>query len=309
MKVIAITPRGYCKGVVNSIKIALDTKEKYNCPIYILGEIVHNKNVTNALAKLNIISLDISKKTKEEYIDEINEGVIILSAHGSSEAIKNRIKNKNLILVDSTCPFVYKSFDIIKEYSKNHDIIYVGKKNHEEALAAKSLNENKVHIIESPNEINNLNINSTPVVTNQTTMSKNDINEVFENVKNIYNDAILIDEQCNATSLRQNAILNCNEQIDLFYVVGDTNSNNSKKLCSLASKKAKTYLINDVRDINIEDLQNCETVAVTSGASTPTYLTNQVIDFLEKFNYNDINTHIKPLVLEDKILEEFIKKD
>lgn len=306
MKVIPITPRGYCKGVVNSIKIALDTRKKYSCPIYILGEIVHNKNVTNALAKLNIISLDISKKSKEDYINEIDKGVIILSAHGSSEAIKKRILEKNLILVDSTCPFVYKSFDIISNYSKNHDIIYVGKKKHEEALAAKSLNENKVHIVESIDDLSNLDIVSTPIITNQTTMSMQDIHLIYNEIKNKYSDAILINEQCNATSLRQNAILNCNSKIDLFYIVGDTNSNNSKKLCALASQKAKTFLINDVNDININDLRNCTCVAVSSGASTPTYLTNQVIEYLENFNYDDKKTHQKPLVNIDNILKEFM---
>lgn len=306
MKVISITPRGYCKGVVNSIMIALETRKKYLCPIYILGEIVHNKNVTKALEKLNIISLDIKEKTKEQWIDEINEGVIILSAHGSSQKIKDLITNKNLILVDSTCPFVYKSFDIIKKYSENHDIIYVGKHNHEEAIAAKSLNENKVHIVSSIDELNNINILTTPVVTNQTTMSKFDINSIYNEIKNKYVDALLIDEQCNATSLRQNAIINLNENVDLFYIVGDVNSNNSKKLCTLASQKAKAILIDDVRDISIEDLKNVNTIAVSSGASTPTYLTNQVIEFLEQFNYEDIKTHNKPVVDLDNILKEFM---
>ena len=306
MKVISITPRGYCKGVVNSIKIALETRKKYLCPIYILGEIVHNKNVTKALEKLNIISLDIKEKTKEQWIDEINEGVIILSAHGSSQRIKDLITNKNLILVDSTCPFVYKSFDIIKKYSENHDIIYVGKHNHEEAIAAKSLNENKVHIVSSIDELENINILTTPVVTNQTTMSKFDINSIYEEIKNKYKDALLIDEQCNATSLRQNAIINLNENVDLFYIVGDVNSNNSKKLCTLASQKAKAILIDDVRDISIEDLENVNTIAVSSGASTPTYLTNQVIEFLEQFNYEDPKTYNKPVVDLDNILKEFM---
>ena len=306
MKVISITPRGYCKGVINSIKIALETRKKYDCPIYILGEIVHNKNVTKALEKLNIISLDINQKSKEQWIDEINEGVIILSAHGSSQKIKDLIINKGLILVDSTCPFVYKSFEIIDKYSKNHDIFYVGKHNHEEAIAAKSLNESKVHIVSSLDELDSLNINSTPVVTNQTTMSKYDINSIYNLIKEKYNDAILIDEQCGATSLRQNAILNLNENIDLFYIVGDVNSNNSKKLCSLASQKAKATLINDVNDINIEDLKDINVVAVSSGASTPTYLTNQVIEFLQQFNYQDIKTHKKPIVDLDNILKEFM---
>lgn len=306
MKVISITPRGYCKGVVNSIMIALETRKKYLCPIYILGEIVHNKNVTKALEKLNIISLDIKEKTKEQWIDEINEGVIILSAHGSSQKIKDLITNKNLILVDSTCPFVYKSFDIIKKYSENHDIIYVGKHNHEEAIAAKSLNENKVHIVSSIDELNNINILTTPVVTNQTTMSKFDINSIYNEIKNKYVDALLIDEQCNATSLRQNAIINLNENVDLFYIVGDVNSNNSKKLCTLASQKAKAILIDDVRDISIEDLKNVNTIAVSSGASTPTYLTNQVIEFLEQFNYEDPKTYNKPVVDLDNILKEFM---
>ncbi len=305
MKVISISPRGYCKGVVNSIKIALETRKKYSCPIYILGEIVHNKNVTNALAKLNIISLDISKKAKEDYINEIDEGVIILSAHGSSEAIKKKILEKKLILVDSTCPFVYKSFKIISNYSKNHDIIYVGKKTHEEAIAAKSLNENKVHVVETINDLKNLNISSTPIITNQTTMSKQELNSIYTKIKDKYNDAILINEQCNATSLRQNAILNYNENIDLFYIVGDKNSNNSRKLFDLASKKAKTFLINDVNDINIDDLKKCQCVAVSSGASTPTYLTNQVIKYLENFEYSDKKTHQKPIVNIENIINEF----
>lgn len=306
MKVISITPRGYCKGVINSIKIALDTRKKYDCPIYILGEIVHNKNVTIALSKLNIISLDINLKSKEQWINEIDNGVIILSAHGSSQKLKDLIINKGLTLVDSTCPFVYKSFDMIKKYSEHHDIIYFGKHNHEEAIAAKSLNENKVHIVSSINELNNINISSTPVVTNQTTMSKYDINSIYEEIKKLYEDALLIDEQCNATSLRQNAIINLNENVDLFYVVGDVNSNNSKKLCALANEKAKAILINDVRDINIEDLKNVNTVAVSSGASTPTYLTKQVIEYLTQFSYEDSKTHNKPYVDFDNILKEFM---
>lgn len=284
MEIQRVVPSGYCKGVINAIKIAKDTRIIYpNDDIYVLGMIVHNSFVINELSQLGIITLDDSNTTKEDLLDTIEQGVVIFTAHGISDKIKNKALDKGLICIDATCSDVLKTKEILIKYLiDEYDVIYFGKKKHPEAEAILSIDKH-IHLITNKEDIFNLNINNKKIfMTNQTTMSSLELEEYIKLVKQKYPNCIIQKEICNATSSRQLAILNLKD-IDLLYVVGDEKSNNTNKLVEIGQKSSikQVKLISNYKDINDSDLININKIAVTAGASTPPILIDEVINYLK----------------------------
>lgn len=297
MKVIEVSPRGFCVGVVNALKIALNAAKDKSLPqpIYILGNIVHNHYISEALKELGLITIEDKSKTRLELLDMIDKGTVIFTAHGVSEKVIKKAKDKGLYFINATCKYVDKTNKYIKEkLNLGYEIIYIGKKNHPEPEGAIGINPQKIHLIETINDLNNLTINSPKIaITNQTTMSFWDVEEIANKIKEIYPHAEFLNEICNATQIRQEAILKEAIKADVTIVVGDPLSNNTNKLAQISEKKANTkaYRIESIEEIDLEWFKDCKTVAVTSGASTPTAITNEVINFLKQFNYHDISTH------------------
>ncbi len=282
MEIKRIVPSGYCKGVVNAINIAKKTKEMYQDKnVYVLGMIVHNTYVTKNLEKLGIITLDDTNKTKEELLDEIDNGVIIFTAHGTADYIKEKALNKGLICVDAACVDVNKNKETVINYlNHGYEVLYFGKKNHPESLAILSINKDKIHLITSKEDIDSLNISGDIVITNQTTMSYLELNDLFMYAKKKYPNILIEKEICNATSTRQKAVSDIKDG-DLLYVVGDVKSNNTNKLAQIGKKNfKKVLLINNKDEINDNDLKDVNKVYVTAGASTPPILIDEVINYL-----------------------------
>jgi len=285
MIVKKITPRGFCKGVYNAVNIVKKSLEDQTLPrpIYVLGFIVHNKSVVEELKDLGAITLDDRLTSRLDLIKDITQGTIILSAHGTDEAVKERILNNGLTLIDATCNDVYKTHDSIKEYlEKGYNIIYIGKMNHPETNASLSISP-KVTLVETIEDLNNIRINEPIFVTNQTTFSINDITPIHNKIKELYQEVIITEEICNATRFRQNAIIEGNQDVDFCYIVGDPRSNNSKNLVkiSIETTNTPTKLIESVKDIDLKDLLGVKTISVSSGASTPNRLTQEVIEYLQ----------------------------
>ena len=283
MEVKRVVPSGYCKGVVNAIKLAKQTRiDNPNEKIYVLGMLVHNSFVSEELNALGIVTLDDSKKSKEELLDEVDEGIIIFTAHGISGAIKQKAIDKGLKYVDATCVDVLKTQNIIKDYIKDgYEIIYFGKKKHPEAEAVLSISD-KIHLVTNEDDLINLNLNNKKLfLTNQTTMSYLELADLIEKTKQIYPDIVIQKEICNATSSRQEAITKLND-CDLLYVVGDSKSNNTNKLVDIGRKQGikKVMLIHNFKEINLEDLKDVDKIYVTAGASTPPVLIDEVINYL-----------------------------
>ena len=284
MEIKRVVPSGYCKGVVNAINIVKKTKEQYpNENIYILGMIVHNSYVSKQMEDLGVITLEDPNLSKEELLDTIDKGVVIFTAHGISDKIKQKALDKGLICVDASCVDVLKNKDLIKSYlDKGYDVVYFGKKNHPEAEAILSLS-NSIHLVSNISDIDNLNIsNDNLFITNQTTMSYLEVEDMLKLIKDKYPTCIIQKEICNATSSRQLAITNIKDG-DVLYVVGDVKSNNTNKLKEIGSKYfKKVFLINNYKEINKKDLVNENKIYVTAGASTPPILIDEVIDYLSK---------------------------
>ncbi len=284
MEIKRVVPSGYCKGVVNAINIVKKTKEQYpNENIYILGMIVHNSYVSKQMEDLGVITLEDPNLSKEELLDTIDKGVVIFTAHGISDKIKQKALDKGLICVDASCVDVLKNKDLIKSYlDKGYDVVYFGKKKHPEAEAILSLSNN-IHLVSNISDIDNLNIsNDNLFITNQTTMSYLEVEDMLKLIKDKYPTCIIQKEICNATSSRQLAITNIKDG-DVLYVVGDVKSNNTNKLKEIGSKYfKKVFLISNYKEINKKDLVNENKIYVTAVESTPPILIDEVIDYLSK---------------------------
>lgn len=284
MEIKRVVPSGYCKGVVNAINIVKKTKQEYpNENIYILGMIVHNSYVSKQMEDLGVITLEDPNLSKEELLDTIDKGVVIFTAHGISDKIKQKALDKGLICVDASCVDVLKNKDLIKSYlDKGYDVVYFGKKKHPEAEAILSLSDN-IHLVSNISDIDNLNISNDKLfITNQTTMSYLEVEDMLKLIKDKYPTCIIQKEICNATSSRQLAITNIKDG-DVLYVVGDVKSNNTNKLKEIGSKYfKKVFLISNYKEINKKDLVNENKIYVTAGASTPPILIDEVINYLSK---------------------------
>lgn len=303
MKVYPITPRGYCKGVVRAIELA--KKQAYQDNVYILGMIVHNQYIVDALCNLGVKTIDQKGASREELLAQVDQGTVIITAHGASENVINQAKAKNIQVIDATCPDVIKTHDLIKSYlAQGNEILYIGKAGHPESEGALSIDLEHIHLIEKKSDLDLLDPNLNYVITNQTTMSLYDVYDLCEYAKSKLVNLTIAKETCQATTVRQEAIAKINDDVDVIFIVGDPHSNNTKKLASIAHDKSHkdTYMIESVEDIDITMLKNKKTAAVSSGASTPTYLTNQVISYLRQFDYQDSSTYPKPTIDLNKII-------
>ncbi|BAD39895.1 4-hydroxy-3-methylbut-2-enyl diphosphate reductase [Symbiobacterium thermophilum] len=289
MEVIKITPRGYCHGVVGAIQLVRRVARDPNVPrpIYVLGQIVHNRHVVEEMEALGVITLD--GEDRLSLLEKIDAGTVIFTAHGVSPAVKIRAREKGLYVVDATCPDVTRTHELIAELvSRGYEVIYIGKKGHPEPEGAVGVAPGHVHLVERAEDLEALSFapGQKLAVTNQTTLSQWDTQALMEQVKARWPQTEIYNEICLATQQRQEAVARMAPEADLVIVVGDRRSNNSNRLVQVAQELAarEAHLVDSVEEIDPAWLKGKRKVAVTSGASTPTHITRAVIEFLEKYN-------------------------
>jgi len=307
MDVKLIKPNGFCHGVVTAIKKSV-AAANLEGNVYVLGMIIHNEIVVNELEKLGIKTIDDKTKTRLQLLDDIEEGTVIFTAHGVSDEVYMKALSKGLKVIDATCRDVKKTHNIIKEYVENdYDVIYIGKNNHPETEGCITFNTERIHLITKIEEVDQLNIdNERIIITNQTTLSILDINDIINKIINKYPKSEFINEICNATQTRQQAIIDSTD-VDLIVIVGDPRSNNTQKLVEIGNNKTKvkTIRIASLNDLDIEDLKISKKVAVSAGASTPAKTIKQVVSFIEEFDKDNQATWIKD-ELADDILKDYM---
>ncbi|MBR0137517.1 MAG: 4-hydroxy-3-methylbut-2-enyl diphosphate reductase [Erysipelotrichaceae bacterium] len=299
MEVKRIYPSGYCKGVALALSKVRKAVEDYpDLPVYVLGMIVHNRYIVEAFDRMGVITLQSKEKTKKELLEEIGSGVVIFTAHGSDPKLREYAAEKGLIVIDATCPDVRKNEDLIKEHlAQGYSVIYIGVRNHPEAEAVLSLNDD-IHLVSDFKDIEELNIdNPLILLTNQTTMSILQTGEMIKAIQKKYPEIKTVEEICDATYRRQMAVAQ-EKEADTLVVVGDPVSNNTSQLVKMADAEniRRIYKVQNAQELAQYDLSECEKIAVTAGASTPDYLIRQVIAYLQTADQQHL------LIDMDKIL-------
>ena len=281
MKVEILKPKGYCAGVSAAIKIALNArKENPEKGVFVLGMLVHNNFVVKELEKHDI------KLVKN--IEEIPDGnVIVFTAHGHPEVLNDQAKAKKLIIYDSICPKVQSNINLIKEnLAQGHEIIYIGQENHPEANACLSLS--KKVILFSKNILKNYYLfdDDSPLVINQTTLNILDIQEIHKEILSVFPKARIADEICGSTRMRQEGIKNLPLDVDLIIVVGDINSSNTNRLLEIAKQchpQVTSIMISCAEQLDLSLLQNKNHIVISSGASTPEYIIDEVYNLIVNY--------------------------
>ena len=287
-QILLISPRGFCAGVTRAIDTVVEVLEKFGPPVYVKHEIVHNKHVIDDLKAKGAI-----------FIEDINDAPIdkplVFSAHGVAKNILDTAKQMNKYVVDATCPLVTKvHVQAIKFYNLDYKIILIGHKNHPEVEGTLGqLPAGAIVLIENLDDIKNLkfeNEDKLAYVT-QTTLSVDDTKEIIDALKTKFPHIKSSPKEdiCYATTNRQNAIKDYAHECDSFIVVGSKNSSNSNRLVEVAKKSGcnLSVLLENASNLNIDNYKNHQTIGLSSGASVPDILVQDVISkFREAFEIN-----------------------
>ena len=287
-QILLISPRGFCAGVTRAIDTVVEVLEKFGPPVYVKHEIVHNKHVIDDLKAKGAI-----------FIEDINDAPIdkplVFSAHGVAKNILDTAKQMNKYVVDATCPLVTKvHVQAIKFYNLDYKIILIGHKNHPEVEGTLGqLPAGAIVLIENLDDIQNLkfeNEDKLAYVT-QTTLSVDDTKEIIDALKKKFPHIKSSPKEdiCYATTNRQNAIKEYAHECDSFIVVGSKNSSNSNRLVEVAKKSGcnLSVLLENASNLNIDNYKNHQTIGLSSGASVPDILVQDVISkFREAFEIN-----------------------
>lgn len=285
MEIISVVPRGYCQGVVRAIQIARKTaEENQGKPVTMLGMIVHNQYVVDACTRAGIRFVEDPGKTREELLDQIDEGIVIFTAHGISPAVREKAAMKGLTVVDASCPDVIRTHQLVMDaIADDRDVLYIGKNGHPESEGTIGLSQ-RVHLITCAEDVKKFPHLKRVFITNQTTLSLLDIQPVIQACLAMYPEAEVCQEICNATTIRQQAVMKLKD-VDLLIVVGDPRSNNSNQLRTIGMKSGipECLLVESVQSLRQEQIKGKNRIAITSGSSTPNELTSQVITTLQEY--------------------------
>lgn len=282
MKIMLANPRGFCAGVDRAISIverALDIFEK---PIYVRHEVVHNRYVVDGLKNRGAVFV-------EELHQVPDNSIVIFSAHGVSQKVRQEAKRRELKVFDATCPLVTKvHMEVTRASRKGTECILIGHHGHPEVEGTMGQYDNPqggIYLVETADDVADLSVKdeSNLFYCSQTTLSVDDTADVIDALRARFPhiDGPRKDDICYATQNRQDAVRDLADKVDVLLVVGAKNSSNSNRLRELADKMGTTaYLIDDASSIDPAWFSQANSVGVTAGASAPEVLVQQVIDHL-----------------------------
>ncbi|MDZ8275543.1 4-hydroxy-3-methylbut-2-enyl diphosphate reductase [Microbacterium aquimaris] len=287
-RVLLAAPRGYCAGVDRAVIAVEKALERYGAPVYVRKEIVHNRHVVGELEQRGAVFV--------EEVDAVPEGAhVVFSAHGVSPAVVAGAAGRGLQAIDATCPLVTKVHrEAVRFARDDYEILLIGHDGHEEVEGTAGEAPDHVTVVNSPADAATVEVKdpSKVVWLSQTTLS---VDETMETVRRLRERFPHLqdppsDDICYATQNRQVAIKKVAKDADLVIVVGSANSSNSVRLVEVALEygAAAAYRVDYADEVRQEWLDGVETVGVTSGASVPEVLVQQVLDDLAHAGYRDV---------------------
>lgn len=288
-KLVLATPRGFCAGVDRAIHVVEKAIEKFGTPIYVRHEIVHNKFVVDTLKEKGVVFVD--------EVDEVPEGsVVIFSAHGVAEHIYADAEKRGLKVLDASCPLVLKvHYSAKRHYAAGRHIILIGHAGHAEVEGTLGqLPEGAITLIQNEKDVAKVAVPEGKELAyiTQTTLSVAETRKIIEALKTKFPNIVgpNAGDLCYATGNRQAAVLDLCKQVDMLLVVGAKNSSNSTRLMELGLEQGiKSHLIAGVNDLDPSWFEGIESVGISSGASAPEILVQEVVDWL-KARFSPLNT-------------------
>jgi 4-hydroxy-3-methylbut-2-en-1-yl diphosphate reductase len=287
--VLLAAPRGFCAGVDRAVLIVEKALEAFGAPVYVRHEIVHNKHVVQSLKDKGAVFV-------EDETEVPVDAVIVFSAHGSPPEAFENSKRLGHTLIDATCPLVTKVHMEARRYARDGmDIVMIGHEGHQEVIGTTGQAPDRIRLVETPEDVDALELEPDRPVTyiTQTTLSMDEtasvvdrLNERFPGMRQPKSDDI-----CYATQNRQDAVKQLAERSELVLVVGSQTSSNSKRLVEVSKDRSvPAYLIDDVTEIDPAWLDGIGTVGLTSGASAPEVLVEQVLDYFRAAGTEKVET-------------------
>ncbi|WP_028117990.1 4-hydroxy-3-methylbut-2-enyl diphosphate reductase [Ferrimonas senticii] len=290
MKVLMANPRGFCAGVDRAITIVERALELFEPPIYVRHEVVHNRYVVDGLRQRGAVFVD-------ELCEVPDNSIVIFSAHGVSQAVRQEAKNRGLKVFDATCPLVTKvHMQVTRASRKGIECVLIGHAGHPEVVGTMGQYDNAeggIYLIESPDDVATMQVKDETNLTfvTQTTLSMDDTAAVIEALKVRFPavEGPRKDDICYATQNRQDAVRELAAISELVLVVGSKNSSNSNRLRDVAIKSgSQAYLIDGADDLDAAWFDGIERVGVTAGASAPEVLVQGVVEALKSYGAVDV---------------------
>ncbi len=308
LKILLASPRGFCAGVDRAIEIVNKALVKYGKPVYVRHEIVHNKQVVEDLKNKGAIFV--------EEISEIEDTTrpVIFSAHGVPKKVPEEAKLRNLSYIDATCPLVSKVHRESEQlFNNGFDIILIGHKNHPEVIGTMGqLPNGSIKLVEKIDEVKSLNVEDfkKPLAyITQTTLSVDDTAEIIKLLKDKFLNikGPIKEDICYATTNRQNAVKKIAKECDIIFIIGSTNSSNSVRLVEVAKRAGckNSILISDNKELPIEEMKKCKKIGISSGASAPEQLVQNLIN---KIKENFKLSIEEVVVAEEKVIFKIPKE-
>ena len=285
-KVLLASPRGYCAGVDRAVIAVEKALEHYGAPVYVRKQIVHNKHVVSSLEKRGAIFVD--------EVDEVPHGsILVFSAHGVSPAVVAAAEARGLNTIDATCPLVTKVHREVQRFAKeDYDILLIGHEGHEEVEGTAGEAPDKVQLVDGSIDHVQVRDEKKLIWLSQTTLS---VDETMETVVRLREKYPTLqnppsDDICYATQNRQVAIKKVGAESDLVIVVGSANSSNTVRLVEVAKDAGAkaAYRVDFASEIDEAWFEGVETVGVSSGASVPEELVEEVLDYLAARGFGDV---------------------
>ncbi len=289
-RVLLAEPRGYCAGVDRAVETVELALERHGAPVYVRHEIVHNRHVVETLAKRGAVFVDET--------DEVPEGsIVVFSAHGVAPTVRESAAERELQVIDATCPLVTKVHNEAKRFAKeDYDILLIGHEGHEEVVGTAGEAPDHVQLVDGPDGVDRVTVRdpSKVIWLSQTTLS---VDETMETVAQLRERFPTLqdppsDDICYATQNRQAAVKAMAPECDLVIVVGSRNSSNSVRLVEVAlgAGAEAAHLVDYAEDLDPSWLDGVTTVGVTSGASVPEILVTGVLERLAEYGYGTVQS-------------------
>ncbi len=286
MKILLANPRGFCAGVDRAISIVERALEMYQPPIYVRHEVVHNRFVVEGLKQRGAIFV-------EELHEVPDDNIVIFSAHGVSQAVRNEAKVRQLTVFDATCPLVTKvHMEVARASRRNMEVVLIGHAGHPEVegtMGQYASETGGMYLVEMPEDVDKLTVKDPTNLhyVSQTTLSVDETADVIDKLREVFPDiqGPRKDDICYATQNRQDAVREMAEAVDVMIVVGSKNSSNSNRLRELAEKLGTPGFLTDCpEDVESVWFEGKTKVGVTAGASAPEELVNQIIERIQQLS-------------------------